>query len=72
MVIFAPTTNQCPGAKFRVMAVTKSKTKAKKLPQKSQAERFLEAARKAGVKENSFQRAMGKLTLQRNARKKVG
>jgi len=54
------------------MAVTKSKTKAKKLPQKSQAERLLEAAKKAGVAENSFQRAMGKLTLQRNARKKMG
>jgi hypothetical protein len=46
-----------------------SKPKAK---QPTQAERFLEAAKKAGVTENSFQRAMGKLQLQRNARKKMG
>lgn len=46
------------------MAKKKAKT-----PTKSQAERFLEAAKKAGVTEHSFQRAMGKLTLQRRARK---
>ena len=46
--------------------------KKKKAPAKSQAERFLEAAKKAGVTEHSFQRAMGKLTLQKQARKKLG
>jgi hypothetical protein len=49
------------------MAKKKAKT-----PAKTQAERFLEAAKKAGVTENSFQRAMGKLQLQRDARKKMG
>jgi hypothetical protein len=46
--------------------------KAAKTPVKSQAQRLLEAAKKAGAAERSFQRDMGKLTLQRQARKKIG
>jgi hypothetical protein len=40
--------------------------------QKTQAERFLEAAKERRANANSFQRDMGKLTLQRDARKKMG
>jgi hypothetical protein len=45
--------------------------KAKKKAEKSQAQRFLEAAKKAQVDESgrAFSRAMGKITLAKNARK---
>jgi hypothetical protein len=49
-----------------------SKAKKTAKPKQTQAQRFLEAAKAAGVTDKSFQRAMGKLTLQRQARKKVG
>jgi hypothetical protein len=40
----------------------------------SQSSRFLEAAKKAGATEKSFQQAMGKMTLQKQGRKpsKIG
>jgi hypothetical protein len=46
-------------------------TKPKKKKEPSQAQRFLEAAKKAGVDESgrAFSRAMGKITLAKNARK---
>jgi len=49
-----------------------AKKAKQRTPQKTQAERFLEAAKERRVTENSFHRDMGKLTLQRNARKKMG
>jgi hypothetical protein len=48
------------------MAKAKAKQKA---PQKTQAQRFLEAAKERSVTDNSFARAAGKLQLQRGARK---
>jgi hypothetical protein len=43
----------------------------KKAPEKSQAQRFLEAARKARTDQSgpAFNRAMGKITLAKNGRK---
>lgn len=49
-----------------------AKKAKQKTPQKTQAQRLLEAAKERRVTANTFQRDMGKLTLQRNARKKMG